>query len=312
MTDDTTCKWCGTPDKAGHTTMDCITTLHLQVTLANNQAEGERIAATGNIRLLAQRIAAWQGLYMRAINEANGLLDMGEEGIALRGYARRIHAIEEQARKLRGEEGISKAPASLSQVTDINATIAAEALTHASDLEARRPALAHSPREQRVPERITRALRSLSKAWPVLAQHASHIDGEFDNALHEVKGYIEQLHESPAALTEAAASVLAERARQRTVEGWTEAHDDAHAFGELADAAAVYAMTNAVRALVMRSGASVREDVWPFSDDWFKPSPYRRRELVKAGALIIAEIERLDRTAARALVDSDAPGVADA
>jgi hypothetical protein len=33
---------------------------------------------------------------------------------------------------------------------------------------------------------------------------------------------------------------------------------------------------------------------WPWSQDWWKPTN-PRRDLVKAGALIAAEIERLDR-----------------
>lgn len=42
-------------------------------------------------------------------------------------------------------------------------------------------------------------------------------------------------------LSRAASDVLAERARQIAVEGWTPDHDDAHAKGELAQAAACYA-----------------------------------------------------------------------
>jgi hypothetical protein len=38
------------------------------------------------------------------------------------------------------------------------------------------------------------------------------------------------------------------------------------------------------------------KNFWPWSIDWCKPGD-RRQNLVKAGALIIAEIERLDRAA---------------
>jgi hypothetical protein len=76
--------------------------------------------------------------------------------------------------------------------------------------------------------------------------------------------------------------IAAERVRQIEAEGWTPEHDDAHDVGELADAAACYA-----RGEQMSS-------VWPWSDEWWKPSD-RRRNLIKAGALIVAEIERLDR-----------------
>jgi hypothetical protein len=50
---------------------------------------------------------------------------------------------------------------------------------------------------ERVPlptqEAIDKALRSLAKAWPVLANHASHIDGEFDNALTDVRSMFRRL-----------------------------------------------------------------------------------------------------------------------
>lgn len=78
-------------------------------------------------------------------------------------------------------------------------------------------------------------------------------------------------------------AIAAERQRQIEVEGWTPEHDDDHNNGELADAAACYA-----RGRCMSS-------VWPWDDNWWKPGSGRRRQLVKAGALIVAEIERLDR-----------------
>lgn len=78
----------------------------------------------------------------------------------------------------------------------------------------------------------------------------------------------------------AARDVLAERRRQIEVEGWTTGHDDQWVDGELAQAAACYALGNAA--------------MWPWSISWWKPTD-RRRDLEQASALIIAEIERLDR-----------------
>lgn len=81
--------------------------------------------------------------------------------------------------------------------------------------------------------------------------------------------------------------IAAERERQKAVEGWTEAHDDEHRFGELAEAAVCYAMPDKLE---------LPGDVWPFDQGWWKPTPKDRvRELVKAGALIAAEIDRLER-----------------
>lgn len=79
-----------------------------------------------------------------------------------------------------------------------------------------------------------------------------------------------------------------ERQRQIEVEGWTPEHDDEHGNGELADAAACYAGDR-------RQFNAAAPTNWPWSQGWWKPGPDRRRQLVKAGALIVAEIERLDR-----------------
>lgn len=93
--------------------------------------------------------------------------------------------------------------------------------------------------------------------------------------------------------------IRVERTRQTTEEGWSEAHDDQHDSGELARAAACYAehATDAHHVRVCRSGDP--PSAWPWSKLWWKPSS-RRRDLVKAGALIVAEIERLDRAEERA------------
>lgn len=100
--------------------------------------------------------------------------------------------------------------------------------------------------------------------------------------------------------------VLAERSRQIEVEKWTPEHDSEHADYSLAQAAAAYAFGAAVdeakRAVMDEFGpggmtAEIRQ-VWPksWAIGWFKPRN-RRADLVKAGALILAEIERLDRAA---------------
>ncbi|MDV7920390.1 hypothetical protein R4K20_01690 [Pseudomonas aeruginosa] len=82
--------------------------------------------------------------------------------------------------------------------------------------------------------------------------------------------------------------VQAERRRQVEAEGWTPEHDDEHNGGELADAAACYALSAAGW-----STYAARER-WPWPLEWWKPST-ARRDLVKACALALAEIERLDR-----------------
>lgn len=94
--------------------------------------------------------------------------------------------------------------------------------------------------------------------------------------------------------------ITAERRRQIDVEGWSPSHDDTHDRGQLARAAATYAMPLNVRTLPLLR-TNLADVVWPDGEQYerwyFNPSPDDRvRELVKAGGLIVAEIERLQRS----------------
>ena len=96
--------------------------------------------------------------------------------------------------------------------------------------------------------------------------------------------------------------VLAERARQVDEEGFGTEHDDqVNAGGELAWASACYAVaTGPVNpAACVIAGDNIPHALWPWALHCFRPKD-RRADLVRAGALIIAEIERLDRAEARA------------
>jgi hypothetical protein len=100
------------------------------------------------------------------------------------------------------------------------------------------------------------------------------------------------------------AEVAAERRRQVESEGWSAKHDDGQPRGSLAKAAACYAAhAGAYESLQpdVNLVAYLSADVplrWPWSHRWWKPKN-PRRDLVRAAALIVAEIERLDRAAAR-------------
>lgn len=88
-------------------------------------------------------------------------------------------------------------------------------------------------------------------------------------------------------------AVFAERHRQKDQEGWSEHHDDTqHRSGDLAKAGGFYAI-NADKRIGDKAPG-----LWPWSDQWWKPTDFRRN-LVKAGALIIAEGEKFDRTKRR-------------
>lgn len=102
-------------------------------------------------------------------------------------------------------------------------------------------------------------------------------------------------------MSNAIKAILAERNRQIVDEGFTAEHDDEHVSGELAAAAACYA--NPMSIVIDGDGIEIGEPNtgtlplgWPESWDahWWKPEA-RRASLIKAGALIIAEIERIDR-----------------
>ncbi len=114
---------------------------------------------------------------------------------------------------------------------------------------------------------------------------------------------------------DALADIAAERRRQIEVEDWTPERDDRHDDYSLGLAAAAYAGGVDCGSKVVTYTDDVsggRGDApiwgtrnkrvpvpWPASwhPRWWKPTGDRRRDLVKAGALIVAEIERLDRAA---------------
>jgi hypothetical protein len=86
--------------------------------------------------------------------------------------------------------------------------------------------------------------------------------------------------------------IRAERARQITAKGYTPEHDADHGFGELARAGAAYALYAGGAADVVQTGS------WPWPDWPIKPSRQLGHDgvierLAKAGALIVAEMDRL-------------------
>lgn len=99
----------------------------------------------------------------------------------------------------------------------------------------------------------------------------------------EVEGT--SMGESSAAVLD----VIAERRRQVENEGWSEAHDDKHSPGDLAAAAGCYALF-----ADSFPDAGNPPPLWPWTPEWWKPKEYRR-DLVRATALLLAEIERVDR-----------------
>lgn len=102
-----------------------------------------------------------------------------------------------------------------------------------------------------------------------------------------------------AALPPAGATLIAiDRQRQYTAEGYIGPRDDEYVHGEIGCAAVAYLLAG----LEPAAGApylDINETArswWPWHPEYFKPDPADRvRTLVKAGALIAAEIDRLNR-----------------
>ncbi len=99
--------------------------------------------------------------------------------------------------------------------------------------------------------------------------------------------------------------IARERERQQSVEGWTPEHDDQHVKGQLALAAISYAAPDYSKIAIHEGGIQFSHP-WPFltrltryEEEWVQGHPKtkgdRLHDLVRAGALIAAEIDRLQR-----------------
>jgi hypothetical protein len=94
-------------------------------------------------------------------------------------------------------------------------------------------------------------------------------------------------------------AALSERRRQSVDEGFDAAHDDEHDAGELAAAAAAYALAAADKLHPFSQGDGGYSHgsppvMWPWDASWWKPST-PERDIEKAIALLIAERDRIDR-----------------
>ncbi|OES24474.1 hypothetical protein [Alteromonas macleodii] len=83
-----------------------------------------------------------------------------------------------------------------------------------------------------------------------------------------------------------------ERQRQIDDEGYTPSSDDTYSQPELVDAAICYASRCSDIDV-----DTVRD--WPWNEEYWKPTDDKVKTLTKAGALIAAEIDRLQRQATK-------------
>ena len=98
-----------------------------------------------------------------------------------------------------------------------------------------------------------------------------------------------------SAKSDGASMIAAERQRQISSEGWTPEHDDEHDSGEMADAARAYIFWPFDGPCPVKTEAEP-PSTWPWDESWWNPKD-RISNLVRAGALIAAEIDRLQRAA---------------
>ncbi|HEV2187501.1 MAG TPA: hypothetical protein VGR70_09850 [Stellaceae bacterium] len=117
-------------------------------------------------------------------------------------------------------------------------------------------------------------------------------------------------HHGHQLMLQALADIWTERRRQIDDKGYAPDDDDRYHRAELASAAASFVVLEIVDRTRTDGWRQVLEgisrDLWPWRLDGRNETYDDRRKLIVAGALIIAEIERLDRQAAR-LRDQDDP-----
>lgn len=109
-------------------------------------------------------------------------------------------------------------------------------------------------------------------------------------------GELERLIDSGAAR-----DVLSERRRQIMEEHRLPSDDDDYTLGQLAWAASGYAAGSTPS---HQAGGTLQPTNWPLAPRWWKPGAPRQM-LIKSGALILAEIERIDRAALKPAAEGE-------
>lgn len=146
---------------------------------------------------------------------------------------------------------------------------------------------------------VAQAQHSVPEGWmlvPVEPLLNMMSDKDHDTRIMAERQLLSILADAPGKeVPQAWLDVQAERRRQVEAEGWTPKHDDEHADGQMAQAAGCYALHAGGIGTDWPDGRQNGSALfWPWDKDSWKPTT-PRRDLVKACALALAEIERLDR-----------------
>ena len=165
-------------------------------------------------------------------------------------------------------------------------------------------------------EALIAQLEAAQKERDDLREKVNQADSEWHKMADRILSAGKRAETAEAALSAANERTLApvileianERLRQISVEGWTPEHDDQHSSGELAGAAGCYAKHVNARQWCFKNNpddyqCEPEPSGWPWAAEWWKPKN-PRSDLIRAAALIVAELERLDR--ASKLVEGNA------
>jgi hypothetical protein len=126
--------------------------------------------------------------------------------------------------------------------------------------------------------------------WVIPGDGNARDDGSLDAMAWREGEFTRPLYEVPSLISE-----IACRRRFQIAKGYDAAHDDKHVNGEIALAAAAYCLSAA-----QHPGKGIRQTptwvppAWPWHREQFDFVD-ARSSLLDAAAMIIAEIERLDR-----------------
>ncbi|WP_153549427.1 hypothetical protein [Pseudomonas aeruginosa] len=238
-----------------------------------NRVEQERDAALAEVERLRQFERICEGLPQDAI-------DGGWTVQGIRGYAKRL---EDQLK------------AALAEVAGLRSLLNSLLCYVERDIDRMRSDRDKSDNKEIYDRSISLAMERLKAAQNAVfttepgCDTAVELAAQTTQAQHSVPELLVRAEDfvSGKEVPQAWLDVQAERRRQITAEGWTPEHDDLYCAAELPRAAAAY---------ILNGANDEAPAIWPFSAKWWKPRD-ARSNYVRAGALILAEIERLDRAA---------------
>jgi hypothetical protein len=142
-------------------------------------------------------------------------------------------------------------------------------------------------------EQMLAWMKREGESLTMAVRHCGFTGADVRRLLDALTAQATELAALRARVEDGASLIAAERERQKAVEGWTPEHDAQHTDRSLAKAAACYVRHYAYDAYGF---GHVLPASWPptWERRWWKPDATNPiRDLVRAGALIAAEIDRL-------------------